>query len=116
MIVKRIEADLGVTYDPNPEVGQRWYPLIIGVRYDAAYKYAQNYVSIQGRLKYIQPVYRALVTAGRRDLAYQWFILNQNFYHPIAIDSIRSIVLNTTPSQLTMDRIQWAFKSSTIRL
>jgi hypothetical protein len=45
-------------------------------------------------MKYILPVYSALVQNGRRDLAYQWFILNQNFYHPIALAKVRSIVLN----------------------
>jgi hypothetical protein len=45
-------------------------------------------------MKYINPVYQALVKNGRRDLAYQYFILNQNFYHPIAIAGLRKIILN----------------------
>lgn len=45
-------------------------------------------------MKYIIPVYQSLVKYGRRDLAYQWFIDNQNFYHPIALAKVRSIVLS----------------------
>jgi hypothetical protein len=44
-------------------------------------------------MKYILPVYTALVQNGRRDLAYQWFIDNQNFYHPIALAKVRQIIL-----------------------
>jgi hypothetical protein len=73
-------------------------------------------VSYQGRLKYLQPVYQALVQTGRRDLAYQWFILNQNFYHPIALDAIRAIVLSQQMSPATVERLQWAFKLRSVRL
>ena len=93
-IIQKIEADLNITADPNPEIGQRWFPLAIYLRYEAVYPQAKYFVSYQGRLKYLQPVYQALVQNGRRDLAYQWFISNQNFYHPIAVEAIRSIVLS----------------------
>lgn len=52
-------------------------------------------------MKYILPVYQALVQNGRRDLAYQWFIDNQNFYHPIALAKVRSIVLTGGMSALS---------------
>jgi leukotriene-A4 hydrolase len=97
-LAARIDGDLKCTGDKNPEIGQRWYPLAIQVGFTAVLPSAQYYVSYQGRLKYLQPVYRALVNNGLRDVAYQWFILNQNFYHPIAIDSIRAIILQTLPS------------------
>ena len=90
----KVDADLNVTNAKNPENGQRWFPLAIQTKYEPAYERAQYYVSYQGRMKYILPVYTALVQNGRRDLAYQWFILNQNFYHPIALAKVRSIVLN----------------------
>ena len=93
-LMAKIDADLTVTNAKNPEIGQRWFPLAIQTKYEPAYPKAQYYVSYQGRMKYILPVYSALVQNGRRDLAYQWFILNQNFYHPIALAKVRSIVLN----------------------
>lgn len=92
-LMARIDADLNVTNAANPELGQRWFPLSIQMKYNVALDKAHYYVSYQGRMKYILPVYQALVAYGRRDLAYQWFIDNQNFYHPIALAKVRQIVL-----------------------
>jgi len=64
------------------------------MKYNVALDRAHYYVSYQGRMKYILPVYQSLVANGRRDLAYQWFIDNQNFYHPIALAKVRQIVLS----------------------
>jgi hypothetical protein len=35
--MKKIEADLNVTADPNPEIGQRWFPAAISVLYTDVY-------------------------------------------------------------------------------
>ena len=56
-ILKKIDEDLGATADPNPEVKQRWLPLCLMLRYQPAYDAAHNFVSSQGRLKYLTPVY-----------------------------------------------------------
>jgi hypothetical protein len=69
-IMARIDADLNCTIAKNPEIGQRWFPMSIQLRYEVAYDNAHAYVSRQGRMKYILPVYQALVQNGRRDLAY----------------------------------------------
>ena len=95
-LMRKLDADLNITLDPNPEIGQRWFPLAIALKYEDAYNQAHYYVSYQGRMKYILPVYSALVQNGRRDLAYQWFIDNQNFYHPIALAKVRQIVLSNS--------------------
>ena len=93
-LMTKIDADLGVTKEANPEIGQRWFPLALQHQYDnGAIAAMENYVSIQGRMKYINPVYTALVKNNRNDLAYNWFIKNQNFYHPIAIAQLRKIIL-----------------------
>jgi len=43
-------------------------------------------------MKYINPVYIALVKNGRRDLANKWFKENESFYHPIAAANLRKII------------------------
>jgi leukotriene-A4 hydrolase len=98
-LLAKLDADLNITLAPNPEIGQRWFPLAIALKYTPAYDQAHYYVSYQGRMKYIIPVYQALVQNNRRDLAYQWFVDNQNFYHPIALAKVRQIVLNGAISQ-----------------
>lgn len=75
-LLAKIDADLNVTLAKNPEIGQRWFPLSIQIKYTPAFATAEHYVSYQGRMKYILPVYTSLVQNGRRDLAYQWFIEN----------------------------------------
>lgn len=73
-IMAKIDADLDVTHDKNPEIGQRWFPLAIELNYADALPAAKKHVQSIGRQKYIIPVYTALVRNGMRNLAYQWFI------------------------------------------
>ena len=56
-ILTKVDADFNSTADPNPEVKQRWLPLGLGLKYKPAYDPAHDFVSSQGRLKYLTPVY-----------------------------------------------------------
>jgi len=87
-ILALVDSDFSVTADPNPEVKQRWLPLGLSLSYNPAYNAAHDFVSSQGRLKYLTPVYQALESTGQHDLAVQWFDENEDFYHPIAISSL----------------------------
>ncbi len=69
-LLKKIDTDLNLTLAPNPEIGQRWFPISIALKYNDALDQAHYYVSYQGRMKYILPIYQALVANNRRDLAY----------------------------------------------
>lgn len=89
-ILKKIDEDLGATADPNPEVKQRWLPLCLMLKYDVAYDSAHTFISSQGRLKYLTPVYQALEWTGQHDLAAEWFNESKNFYHPIALSSLEA--------------------------
>ena len=88
--VTLIDADFSVTDDPNPEVKQRWLPLCLSLKYAPAYDPAHEFVSSQGRLKYLTPVYQSLEWTGQHDLAVQWFDENEDFYHPIAVSSLEA--------------------------
>jgi leukotriene-A4 hydrolase len=98
-ILSKIDADLNVTLDINPEVGQRWFPLSILVNYQDAFPAAKKYAQSIGRQKYILPVYTALVQNGMRNLAYQWFNERKDFYHPLAAKKIRAIIFSTMPEE-----------------
>ena len=43
-------------------------------------------------MKYINPIYTALVDMGYVNLAYEWFYENIDFYHPIAVSKLRDIL------------------------
>ncbi|CDW82535.1 peptidase family m1 containing protein [Stylonychia lemnae] len=90
----KLDKDYGCTWDVNPEVGQRWFPLAIALQYQDAYDDAFSYVSTWGRQKYILPVYTALVRNNQKSLAIKWYNANVNFYHPIAAKSIRKIIFS----------------------
>jgi hypothetical protein len=42
--MQKIDKDLNVTLDPNPEIGQRWFPLAIEQDYQDAFPAAKKYV------------------------------------------------------------------------
>jgi len=87
-LMERIDKDLNITMDTNPEVKQRWYPLSIGLGYFVAFEPAHTFVSVQGRMKYLNPIYQALWDYGYQTTAYSWFLENENFYHPIAVATL----------------------------
>jgi len=45
-LMTKIDADLDITADPNPEVKQRWYPLGIMKGYMPVFPYAHDFVSV----------------------------------------------------------------------
>lgn len=94
-ILAKIDADLDVTHDINPEIGQRWFPLSIQFNYLDAIPSAKKYAQSIGRQKYILPVYNALVRNGMRNLAYQWFNERKDFYHPLTAKKIRAIIFSS---------------------
>ena len=89
-ILSLVDSDFSVTADPNPEVKQRWLPLCLALKYDAAYEPSHEFVSSQGRLKYLTPIYQSLEQTGQHNLAVQWFDENEAFYHPIAVSSLEA--------------------------
>ncbi len=97
-IVHKIDLDLNFTTTENPELKQRWFPLCIINNYNMTdksdcYKNMKDFISSQGRMKYINPIYQALMVNGRKDLAFAWFRENLAFYHPIAIAKLKQILM-----------------------
>lgn len=59
-IISTIDNDLHCTKDPNPEVKQRWLSVGMASFYEPVYEPAHEFVSTQGRLKYLTPIYAAM--------------------------------------------------------
>ena len=68
---------------------------MVSLNYTPGLLRAHTFVGSVGRQKYILPVYQNLVKAGMRDLAYKWFLENQNFYHPLTLKKVRTIILSS---------------------
>jgi leukotriene-A4 hydrolase len=71
----------------------QWFPLCISMGYNAVIDNAANWVSSQGRMKYINPIYTALIKSGQRQKAFELFSKNINFYHPIATSKLKKMLL-----------------------
>lgn len=84
-ILQKIDADLGITHTLDPEVKSNWFPLGIIKNYDIVTEPAHQFICQVGRLKYLKPIYQAMINAGKKTTAIQWFNENINFYHPYTI-------------------------------
>lgn len=62
-ILEKIDVDLTVTGTLDPEVKERWFPLGIRKNYQPVFDQAHTFISSMGRLKYLTPVYQALLDA-----------------------------------------------------
>jgi len=88
----KIDEDLNLTNTVDPECKQRWLPLGIRKGYENATEPAHQFVSSQGRLKYLSPIYLALEQSNQHDLAVTWFNESIDFYHPLAVSSLKKLL------------------------
>lgn len=73
----------------NSEIKLRWQLLCLKSCYEAIYPDVVEFITSQGRMKYVRPLYRALsVAPNGNDLAKSTFRKFQSFYHPIAAKMI----------------------------
>lgn len=91
-ILSRLDSDYHLTNTHDPELKQRWFPLSIMKNYEAAMDPAHDFIGAQGRLKYLTPIYKALKDSGQRATAVQWFNEHINFYHPLAVASLKKLL------------------------
>lgn len=110
-VVALVDSDFQVTADPNPEVKQRWLPLCLSLRYDPSYDASHEFVSSQGRLKYLSPIYQMLQNTGQHNLGVQWFDENKDFYHPIAVSSLEATLELDSTDHLRQKILELTVKS-----
>lgn len=91
-IMARIDQDLNITMTLDPEVKGTWFPLGIRKNYTEVMDVAHTFISSMGRMKYLQPIYQALIDTNQKDIAIQWYQENINFYHPYCIAKIAKML------------------------
>lgn len=91
-LLQKIDTDLNITGTLDPECKQRWYPLGITKNYTAVKEPAHTFISSQGRMKYLTPIYTALLQSGQRELAIAWYNENVDFYHPYAVEQLKRLL------------------------
>lgn len=96
-ILQKIDADLGITNTLDPEVKQHWFPMGIRKGYNAVLDPAEKFINSMGRMKYLKPIYIAMIESGKKDTAIQWFNNNKNFYHPYSVSVLAKLLGVTSP-------------------
>ena len=91
-VVQLIDEDLNITNTLDPECKAVWFPLGIMKNYSAVLEPAHTFISSMGRMKYLTPIYTALINTNQRDLAIQWYNENINFYHPYAVQALAKLL------------------------
>lgn len=73
----------------NADIRFRWEQLCVMSSYEKIYPSVIEFITEQGRMKFVRPLYRYLYTAKNgAELAQQTFLKHKNFYHPIAAQLI----------------------------
>jgi hypothetical protein len=93
-IMKKIDLDLGITthapHDYN--VFQQWIPLGLRVGYLPVRFIGQEICQTVGRMKYLSPIYTALLKSGQKALALEWYNESESFYSPYAQVQLKRLI------------------------
>eukprot|EP00592_Proboscia_alata_P015798 CAMPEP_0194394050 /NCGR_PEP_ID=MMETSP0174-20130528/123639_1 /TAXON_ID=216777 /ORGANISM="Proboscia alata, Strain PI-D3" /LENGTH=760 /DNA_ID=CAMNT_0039189805 /DNA_START=47 /DNA_END=2329 /DNA_ORIENTATION=+ len=82
--VKEFGDMYGLKETKNSEILFRYCRLAIHARDEDILPVVVHFITTQGRMKYIRPLYQDLFTCGYGVLAVKTFVSKKDFYHPIA--------------------------------
>ncbi|KAI8972126.1 peptidase family M1-domain-containing protein [Pilobolus umbonatus] len=69
----------------NADIRFRWEQICVMASYEPIYPSVIEFITEQGRMKFVRPLYRALYQAKNgAQLAQDTFLAHKHFYHPIA--------------------------------
>ena len=60
--------------------------------YEPVTQPAHDFISSMGRMKYLTPIYTALMDSGNKTTAQDWYNQNIDFYHPYAVQQLGKLV------------------------
>ena len=90
--MSQLDAEFGLSQSANSEILARWLLMSVGNGYHAADPRIEEFLTSVGRLKYIKPIYEALVaTPDGRRVAAVIYAKTKSFYHPIARTAIEQV-------------------------
>jgi len=93
--LEAIDSFYNFTDVRNSEIKFKWQTLCLKASYEAIYPHVVKFVTEQGRMKYVRPLYRSLNEAKNgSELAKKTFLENRSFYHPIASAMIAKDILS----------------------
>ncbi|KAG0172804.1 Leukotriene A-4 hydrolase [Apophysomyces sp. BC1034] len=88
-LIEKMDQLYEMTPIRNADVRFRWQQLCLMTSYEPIYTHVVEFVTAQGRMKFVRPLYRLLYRAKNgADLATSTYLKHKNFYHPIAAQLI----------------------------
>lgn len=87
--IEKMDKIYNFTESTNGEIQSRWYELCLNLNWDKIVEPTLKFITSQGRMKYVRPLYRALYNSKvGRDKGIECFKKNRNFYHSICAKMI----------------------------
>jgi len=84
-ITRKLNEIYGLDSSTNSEIRLLWYSLCVAAEDEAILDNVSQFLSEQGRMKFLRPLYRALTKSKMgRDLALKLFEKNQDSYNKVA--------------------------------
>ncbi|KTF10323.1 M1 family metallopeptidase [Pseudoalteromonas sp. H105] len=86
-----LDREFNLTQATNAERAFAWYMLAVGNGYQPIYPALDKHLTSIGRRKLIVPLYKALITNGKREWAHKIYINARPGYHPLAQGTIDNL-------------------------
>ncbi|KAG1469991.1 hypothetical protein G6F56_002938 [Rhizopus delemar] len=87
--VSKMDQVYQLTPNHNADLRLRWQQICLMADYEPIYPEVVKFITEQGRMKFVRPLYRLLHQAKNgAQLAVDTFLENKSFYHPIAAQLI----------------------------
>jgi len=84
-LIQNMDKAYSLTTRKNAEIKMRWQMLCLKANYEPIYPHVITFITEQGRMKFVRPLYRTLAAATNgKQLAVDTFTKHANFYHSIA--------------------------------
>jgi leukotriene-A4 hydrolase len=89
-------ANLDNVYDftesGNSEIADLWFIMSVAADYDVAYPAMEKFLSSVGRRKFLEPLYKEMMTTGKQDMAKRIYAKYKMNYHPLAQTTLDKLV------------------------
>lgn len=88
-LIKKMDELYNLTPNHNADLRLRWQQICLMSSYEPIYPEVVEFITQQGRMKFVRPLYRLLHQAKNgAQLAIDTYLQHKSFYHPIAAQLI----------------------------
>lgn len=78
----------------NSEIADLWFIMSVAAGYDVAYPAMEKFLSSVGRRKFLEPLYKEMMTSGKQDMAKTIYAKYKMNYHPLAQGTLNKLIVD----------------------